>query len=217
MDKYKKLMVITVALQVISLVLWFVPMFSVSQILERLGVDGADRYRVGGQTTASFAECFEGVMWIFVLVVILWLAATAYIGLLLKKGDFSKPRKFVLPKISVFLTLAIWLIPFTGVLDTAKEYAQYGASGGLTFGGWLFVVVMVALTGMLFLLSYLSKTICEQQEKEQFIADAYARKENGVETIPAGGWRCICGKAHAPYVSSCSCGTNKNQVCQQKE
>ena len=26
------------------------------------------------------------------------------------------------------------------------------------------------------------------------------------EILAAGGWKCVCGRVHAPYVSSCSCG-----------
>ena len=30
--------------------------------------------------------------------------------------------------------------------------------------------------------------------------------------VPTGGWRCICGRAHAPYESSCACGQSKRAV-----
>ncbi len=30
--------------------------------------------------------------------------------------------------------------------------------------------------------------------------------------VPAGGWRCTCGRVHANYVSSCSCGVNKRDI-----
>ena len=30
--------------------------------------------------------------------------------------------------------------------------------------------------------------------------------------VPAGGWRCVCGRAHHPYESSCACGQNKRAV-----
>lgn len=30
--------------------------------------------------------------------------------------------------------------------------------------------------------------------------------------VPEGGWRCICGRAHEPYVSSCACGQTKRAV-----
>ena len=32
------------------------------------------------------------------------------------------------------------------------------------------------------------------------------------EILASGGWKCVCGKAHAAYVSSCSCGRNKHEV-----
>lgn len=30
--------------------------------------------------------------------------------------------------------------------------------------------------------------------------------------LAAGGWKCTCGKVHASYVSSCSCGKDKRDV-----
>ena len=30
--------------------------------------------------------------------------------------------------------------------------------------------------------------------------------------VPEGGWRCICGRAHQPYESSCACGQTKRAV-----
>lgn len=30
--------------------------------------------------------------------------------------------------------------------------------------------------------------------------------------VPEGGWRCICGRAHKPYVSSCACGRAKHST-----
>ncbi len=34
----------------------------------------------------------------------------------------------------------------------------------------------------------------------------------GPQTVPAGGWKCSCGRAHAAYVSSCPCGITKADI-----
>lgn len=34
----------------------------------------------------------------------------------------------------------------------------------------------------------------------------------GPQTVPAGGWKCSCGRAHAAYVSSCPCGVSKAEI-----
>lgn len=34
------------------------------------------------------------------------------------------------------------------------------------------------------------------------------------EILASGGWRCSCGRTHAAYVSSCSCGKSKHDVLQ---
>ena len=40
-------------------------------------------------------------------------------------------------------------------------------------------------------------------------ASAVDMKRNN-RIISQGGWRCACGRVHASYVSSCSCGRNKH-------
>ena len=39
---------------------------------------------------------------------------------------------------------------------------------------------------------------------------APADQEHNDRLLAEGGWRCGCGKVHARYVSSCSCGRNKD-------
>lgn len=34
-------------------------------------------------------------------------------------------------------------------------------------------------------------------------------QERNEDTLAAGGWQCLCGRVHASYVSSCSCGKSK--------
>jgi hypothetical protein len=34
--------------------------------------------------------------------------------------------------------------------------------------------------------------------------------EHDADLLNNGGWRCACGRVHASYVSSCSCGRNKH-------
>lgn len=34
--------------------------------------------------------------------------------------------------------------------------------------------------------------------------------EYETQILKAGGWRCACGRVHAAYISSCSCGRNKS-------
>lgn len=213
---YKKSLIVTMVLQILTLVLWFLPMFSSSVISHTISSLGESSYKAYGQT-ATFIDCFEGVTGILIFLIVMHLVSMVCVALPLKAGDRNRRRRFVVPKVSTFLTIGFWLIPFSSMHDTAKEYEQYGARGGLTFGGWLFVIAMTALVAMLFLLSYQSKTISEQKKRSEFEADAYARKTSGIEPIPEGGWRCSCGRANAAYVSSCTCGLCKASVQQQVE
>ena len=39
-----------------------------------------------------------------------------------------------------------------------------------------------------------------------------ADKVHNEQILAAGGWKCSCGRVHASYVSSCSCGKSKSEV-----
>ena len=39
----------------------------------------------------------------------------------------------------------------------------------------------------------------------------FAGEDYVQQTVEAGGWLCICGRANPGYVSTCSCGRNKRQ------
>ncbi len=206
MNKYKKSLIITLALQTLFFVLWFVPMVSYS--VPGMSYGGTDR----------FVDCFEGASGLFACFVIFHIIAMICTGFPLMRRNLDKPRRFITPKISMFLTLALWLFIVSSMANWKNEYSDYGAKCGFTFGGWLFLITMVLLGVMLFLLSYQAKANCEQMEKAEFIENAYAKRANAAEEpVPVGGWRCTCGKAHPGYVSSCSCGVNKKDVPQQTE
>lgn len=201
---YRKSLIITLALQALFLILWFVPMV---------------RYSVAAMSyggTDSFADCFEGASALFAFFLIFHIVAMICVAFPLIRRNLDKHRRFITPKISIFLTTAMWLFTVSSVKDWKNEYSDYGAQCSFTFGGWLLLITMVILVVMPFLLSYQSKAICERREKADFVRNAYAVRDDPTkEPIPEGGWRCSCGRANAAYVSSCTCGLSKASAQQQ--
>lgn len=56
----------------------------------------------------------------------------------------------------------------------------------------------------------LSRTIGSKAFQEPG-ASVFSDQEYVKETISDGGWQCVCGRANAAYVSTCSCGLSKRQ------
>lgn len=162
MKKHVYSMFVTMVLQVLALILYFCPMFQCSIVYVQTSSLGEMSYR-GYEQTLSFTECFEGATWLLVIVLALHVLSVACVLLALKNRESGKRCRFVLPKISVFSTLTIWLILLIATLDTVSQYAQYGATGGLTFGGWVFILSMLATAVMLFCLSSQSRRLCAQR------------------------------------------------------
>ena len=205
MEQQKKTILFTLVLQTLSFILWFFPMFSISFKDES--------YQAMGRTI-TFIECFEGISGILIVFIILNLLAIAQLGIPIIKKETNTYHRFVMPKVSTILTLAIWLLPLSSVLRSAERYTSYGAKCGLTFGGWLFLIATVLASVMSFVLTAQSKKIKEKLEKERFHEEAVANKDPLKAPLPTGGWRCTCGRPHASYVSSCPCGISKKELNQ---
>lgn len=75
-----------------------------------------------------------------------------------------------------------------------------GYDGGFAWGFWLGVIGIIVVS-------------CRQPAQyiptESIIKPA-PTTNNGVP--PVGGWKCLCGRAHPQYVSTCPCGKNRSEV-----
>ena len=58
--------------------------------------------------------------------------------------------------------------------------------------------------------SYPSYYGCNYDPAAQGITVTPEDDEHDAGLLSNGGWRCACGRVHASYVSSCSCGRNKH-------
>lgn len=199
---YKKALIVALALQFLFMILCFVPMLRYSTALSR-------------EHTESFADGFEDY---FSTFVILHIAAMISVAYPLVKGSQDKRHRFIIPTVSSFIALVIWLLVLSQMSDYKKRYVDLGGDCGFTLGGWLLSITLISLICLLFYLSYQSKIISAQRKTEKYAEQAYAQIADPTkEPVPAGGWRCSCGKPHAAYVTTCSCGNSKSQVSQQKE
>lgn len=81
-----------------------------------------------------------------------------------------------------------------------------GYEGGFWWGFFLGVIgiIVVACRESSYTVGYIPSNDSIYVAKK--VAEAPIDKD---APVPDGGWRCICGRAHQPYESSCACGLSK--------
>ena len=72
-----------------------------------------------------------------------------------------------------------------------------GYDGGFAWGFWLGVIGLVVV-------------LCRPRIQDTYTQLAYA--DDWSRPIPAGGWRCVCGKPHYDYETTCGCGRSKRNA-----
>ena len=80
-----------------------------------------------------------------------------------------------------------------------------GYCGGFAWGFWLGVIGIIVVS-------------CKQPNNYTYQRESIIRNPappvSVNEVPPPGGWKCICGRGNAAYVSSCACGRSKSEVLQ---
>ena len=159
-DKLKCLYLITLVLQVVFIVLQFVPFVSLPSIQGLLlGKGSREEYSM-----LRFHQ-ESGLMFIFILLMFLYAFSFAgTLGYFVKKGQ-NRYTKFRLAKTSVILMLLWYVIIFCGALSEVSEELYEKAT--LTFGGHLYWIVAVALLVLFFITGFLS----QQQKEDEKVAE----------------------------------------------
>lgn len=155
-----KLFVAAAVLQVIMLILRFIPFGSYYVEAEFAGISRED----GG--TYSINEIF-GKLGEPVVFIILLIASIAFCILPIVKNTLNNQNKMILPKIAAFwnaFMLCLGIIILGDAVSTAKEHYSYyidediiTASWNLTFGGWLNIIVTIAALVLFFVISKKTK------------------------------------------------------------
>lgn len=130
------------------------------------------------------------------------------VGVFAFKGEkefiFEEHRRvLVAPFLGIFSSFTLFFATFLGSLDETKAI----------IGLVSFLVVTILSTVAVF--KYSERLL-------QWIQRIFPKKQSIIiqtspeqQPVPEGGWRCVCGRPHAAYVSSCICGVNKHDALTQ--
>ena len=118
------------------------------------------------------------------------------------------------PFLSFFITVIVCVI--NGCLWGAATHAINRNKGYWTNGfwwgfwlGWIGLIVVLCKSDNNYV--YYSSSV-----DKHFPADQ-PHPAIASQPVPAGGWRCTCGRVHAAYVTSCTCGNSKISTSDQEE
>lgn len=125
-----KLLWVTVGLQVLMIILWFV---------DCIEADGMGIMSRG----LSMNDAFEGVEFLSILTVLACIASLVFLFLPMIKGTLQKRRLFAFQIVMAIWCLGWFLIEIIGAADQVKQYGGV-VDFTVTFGGWLFVLVCIA-------------------------------------------------------------------------
>lgn len=112
--------------------------------------------------------------------------------------------------VDLIISFFAWLIEsciFGAITQAINE--RKGYEGGFWWGFFLGVIgiIVVACRESCYTAGYIAPG------DSVYISKKVAEKPIDMDApVPDGGWRCICGRAHEPYVSSCACGQTKRAV-----
>lgn len=144
-----KLLLIAALMQVVVFILWFVPTINLSIIQ-------GTYYSYGGSaisdttysaSTDSYAitKFFEGALIFNLIFIGLMLASLFFLVKPIIFNQLEKTNNLVLPKITSLVILGIYLIIFFSCKADVAKYADIGAVCRLNFGGWVFIILNVAI------------------------------------------------------------------------
>ena len=123
-----------------------------------------------------------------------------------KEFHFSEHRRFLFaPAAGIISSLFL----FCSLFESKKTYFatnEEPVSPYFAIGLILFLIVTVIVTIAAF---NCTKWISRRFPKRQI---TYTPPEPEQLPLPEGGWRCKCGRPHAPYVSDCVCGCTKKEA-----
>lgn len=203
-----KAFIAAAVLQVLMLILRFVPFGNYDVSIEGFGVSDRATYSVN-----EFMEVLGGTF-VFVILMVVSILVCA---LPLIQNMLARRRRMILPIIAtvwngITVGLGIWSLADTVAINTERA-SYYGMeeafSWSLTLGGWLNVIVTLASVVVLILIE---KIMSEYDWRRIRAERSGTAQPEPAQPGGAGSWQCTCGKVNSAYVSSCACGVNKRDI-----
>lgn len=155
--KYKY--ITAAALEVLTVIFWFVPSFSTVKSVSHYVLEDTMYVNLGDYSLFGYFSdmIFISIASLIGVAVSLFLIVSPII-----RDKCEERHKMIYPKITAIYSAVLYIIIYISACSDARNYADIGGKASMKFGGVVFVILNIALLIQLFMISVRTKQLSKQ-------------------------------------------------------
>ena len=159
MKNIKHTYIIAAALEILTVIFWFVPSFSTVKSVMHYVLEDTMHVNLGDYSLFSYLSdmIFIPIASLIGVAVSLFLIVFPIVH-----GKYEEYHKLIYPKITAFYSVAMYIFAYIAACSDARNYSDIGGKASMKFGGVVFVILNVALLIQLFSISTKTKQLSKQ-------------------------------------------------------
>lgn len=159
MKNIKYTYITAAALEVLTVIFWFVPSFSTVKSVSHYVLEDTMHVNLGDYSLFSYFSdmVFIPIASLIGVAVSLFLIVSPII-----RDKCEDRHKMIYPKITAIYSAVLYIIIYISACSDARNYADIGGKASMKFGGVVFVILNIALLIQLFMISVKTKQLSKQ-------------------------------------------------------
>lgn len=159
MKNIKYTYITAAALEVLTVIFWFVPSFSTVKSVSHYVLEDTMHINLGDYSLFSYFSdmVFIPIASLIGVAVSLFLIVSPII-----RDKCEERHKMIYPKITAIYSAVLYIIIYISACSDARNYADIGGKASMKFGGVVFVILNIALLIQLFMISVRTKQLSKQ-------------------------------------------------------
>lgn len=159
MKSIKYTYITAAALEVLTVIFWFVPSFSTVKSVSHYVLEDTMHVNLGDYSLFSYFSdmVFIPIASLIGVAVSLFLIVSPII-----RDKCEERHKMIYPKITAIYSAVLYIIIYISACSDARNYADIGGKASMKFGGVVFVILNIALLIQLFMISVKTKQLSKQ-------------------------------------------------------
>lgn len=159
MKNIKYTYITAAALEVLTVIFWFVPSFSTVKSVSHYVLE--DTMHVNLEDYSLFGY-FSDMIFISIASLIGVAVSLFLIVSPIIHDKCEERHKMIYPKITAIYSAVLYIIIYISACSDARNYADIGGKASMKFGGVVFVILNIALLIQLFMISVRTKQLSKQ-------------------------------------------------------
>ena len=175
MKNIKYTYITAAALEVLTVIFWFVPSFSTVKSVSHYVLEDTMHVNLGDYSLFSYFSdmVFIPIASLIGVAVSLFLIVSPII-----RDKCEERHKMIYPKITAIYSAVLYIIIYISACSDARNYADIGGKASMKFGGVVFVILNIALLIQLFMISVKTK-----QLSKQTVQNAESNPSNFIQSV----------------------------------